>query len=58
MKNKQTVIPVDGSNKKTKRKPFKLSRKVFSYPYICSVAVNNDTLKRFFGKRRIFIAKF
>lgn len=34
MKNKQTVIPVDGSNKKTKHKPFKLSRKVFSYPYI------------------------
>ena len=34
MKNNQTVIPVDGSNKKTKRKPFKLSRKVFSYPYI------------------------
>lgn len=38
MKNKQFTT-IDGGNKKTKRKPFKLSRKVFSYPYILFMLV-------------------
>lgn len=39
MKNKQIVMPVDGGSKKAKRKTFKLSRKVFSYPYILFMLV-------------------